>query len=339
MNFQGGFSTRAGVFATAILFVCLFATQSAAQTEVTMGVVFTNVRVTPLWVAEKEGFFKKNGIDIKIVTIPGGTQGAQALLSGGIDVSFTDPTSTISAIAAGAALVEPMAITTIMPYYLIGAPDVKSVKDLKGKRVGSSGLGLSASRLALLVAFGTLGLDPTRDNIVLVAAGAEPERIAGVAAGAIGGTVVGPEFKTKIEELHLNILSDLRTIKIPWEQDALETSRKFLETKRDALERVMKSLLMGNAYVLNPANKAAVIELVRTKLGLKTAQEGESAYADLTKFYVLKKPYPYKDGLKSIITEVGKVVPKAASLKPEDVIDTSVLEKLDKSGFIDGLYK
>ena len=339
MNWSGGFFTRAAVFVIGILSLCLSAAESAAQTEATLGVVFTNSRVAPVWAAEKEGFFKKNGIDIKIVTIPGGTQGAQALLSGGIDVSFTDPTSTISAIAAGAPLVEVMAITTIMPYYLVGAADVKAVADLKGKRVGSSGLGLSASRLALLVAFGTLGLDPSRDNIVLVAAGAEPERIAGLAAGAIGGTVVGPEFKTKIEELHLNILSDLRTIKIPWEQDALETSRKFLETKRDVLERVMKSLLMGNAYVLNPANKAAVIELLRTKLGLKTPQEGESAYSDLTKFYVLKKPYPYKDGLKSIITEVAKVVPKAATLKPEDVVDTSLIEKLDKSGFIDGLYK
>ena len=340
MSLTSGFLTRAtAVLVAGLLTVCMLAAEGRAQTEVTLGVVFTNMRVAPVWAAEKEGFFKKNGIDIKIVTIPGGTQGAQALLSGGIDVSFTDPTSTISAIAAGAPLVEVMAITTIMPYYLIGAADVKSVKDLKGKRVGSSGLGLSASRLAILVAFGTLGLDPGRDNIVLVAAGAEPERIAGLAAGAIGGTVVGPEFKTKIEDLHLNILADLRTIKIPWEQDALETSRKFLETKRDVLERVMKSLLMGNAYVLNPANKAAVIDLLRTKLGLKTAQEGESAYSDLTKFYVLKKPYPYKDGLKSIITEVGKVVPKAASLKPEDVIDTSVLEKLDKSGFIDGLYK
>ena len=86
-------------------------------------------------------------------------------------MSFTDPSSTISAIAAGAQLVEVMAITTIMPYYLVGAPDVKNVADLKGKRVGSSGLGLSASRLALLVAFGTLGLDPNRDKITLVAAG------------------------------------------------------------------------------------------------------------------------------------------------------------------------
>ena len=37
-------------------------------------------------------------------------------------MSFADPSSTISAIAAGAQLVEVMAITTIMPFYLVGLP-------------------------------------------------------------------------------------------------------------------------------------------------------------------------------------------------------------------------
>jgi len=311
----------------------------AQMTEVNMGIAFVNARVAPLWIAEKEGFFRKNGIDIKLTNIPGGTQGAQALLSGGIDISFADPSSTISAIAAGAQLVEVMAITTIMPYYLVGAPDVKTVADLKGKRVGSSGLGLSASRLALLVAFGTLGLDPNRDKITLVAAGLEPERMAGLATGAIAGTVIGPEYRSKIAQLGLNILADLRTIKIPWEQDALVTSRKFLETKQEVVERVMKSLLQGNAFVLNPTNRTSVVELLKTRLGLKTTQEAEGAYEDLTHFYVLRKSFPYRDGLQSITAEVAKVVPKAASLKFEDVADPTIIEKLDKNGFIDSLYK
>ena len=311
----------------------------AQMTEVNMGIAFVNARVAPLWVAEKEGFFRKNGIDIKLTNIPGGTQGAQALLSGGIDISFADPSSTISAIAAGAQLVEVMAITTIMPYYLVGAPEVKTVADLKGKRVGSSGLGLSASRLALLVAFGTLGLDPNRDKITLVAAGLEPERMAGLAAGAIAGTVIGPEYRSKIAQLGLNILADLRTIKIPWEQDALVTSRKFLEVKGEVVERVMKSLLQGNAFVLNPTNRTSVVELLKTRLGLKTIQEAEGAYEDLTQFYVLRKSFPYRDGLHSITAEIGKVVPKAASLKFEDVADPTIIEKLDKNGFIDSLYK
>lgn len=327
-----------------LIVICLFATlvqtTTASQAvEVSIGVAFVNARVAPLWIADKEGFFKKNGIEAKILKLAGGTQGAQAMLSGGIDIGYTDPTSMVAAIAGGAQLTEIMAITNIMPYYLVGSADVKTVGDLKGKRVGSSGLGLSASRLALLVALNKLGLDPKRDQITLVAAGAEPERIAGLAAGALGGTVIGPEFRGRIEELKLNILSDLRTLKIPWEQDALVTSKKYLQSNQDTVERLMKALLQANAYVLNPANRNTVVNLLKTQLGLKSDQEADGAYADLTRFYVLKKPLPSREGLQTIITEVGKEIPKAASLKFEDVVDAAIIQKLDKSGFIDNLYK
>ena len=162
-----------------------------------------------------------------------------------------------------------MAITALMPYYLVGAPGVKSIADLKGKKVGSSGLGLSASRLAILAGFGRLGLDPERDKITLVAAGAEPERIAGVSSGIIAGTVLAPEFRTKMEQLGLNILADLRAMKIPWEQDALETTRKTLQTRRDMVEKVIKALLEANAFVLKPVNRPQVIEILSSRLGLK----------------------------------------------------------------------
>jgi len=56
-------------------------TRTAHSTEVSVGVAFTNARVAPLWIADKEGFFKKNGIEAKILKLAGGTQGAQALLS------------------------------------------------------------------------------------------------------------------------------------------------------------------------------------------------------------------------------------------------------------------
>jgi len=314
-------------------------TTASQAVEVSIGVAFVNARVAPLWIADKEGFFKKNGIEAKILKLAGGTQGAQAMLSGGIDIGYTDPTSMVAAIAGGAQLTENMAITNIMPYYLVGSADVKTVGDLKGKRVGSSGLGLSASRLALLVALNKLGLDPKRDQITLVAAGAEPERIAGLAAGALGGTVIGPEFRGRIEELKLNILSDLRTLKIPWEQDALVTSKKYLQSNQDTVERLMKALLQANAYVLNPANRNTVVNLLKTQLGLKSDQEADGAYADLTRFYVLKRPLPSREGLQTIITEVGKEIPKAATLKFEDVVDAAIIQKLDKSGFIDNLYK
>jgi ABC-type nitrate/sulfonate/bicarbonate transport system substrate-binding protein len=289
--------------------------------------------MSPLWVAAKEGFFKKQGFDVKVVNIRGGTQVTQALLGGGLDIAYSDPPATIAAIAAGAPLVE------VMPYFLAGAPAVKSLADLKGKRVGSSGLGLSASRMAILVGLRHLGLDPERDKITLVAAGTEPERVAGLASGAIAGTVIAPEFRSKVEQLGLNILADLRAMNIPWQVGNVVTTRRNLQSQRDGVERILKALLEGNAYVLNPANRSQMLELLKSRLGLKSAQDAVGAYEETVKYYVLKKPYSYREGLQSIIAELGRVVPAAASLKFEDVADTSIIEKLDKSGYIDSLYR
>jgi len=330
--------------ATCILAVLLFGDfflsgASAQLVPLHIGHASVNSRMSPLWVAAKEGFFKKQGFDVRVVNIRGGTQTTQALLGGGLDIAYSDPPATIAAIAAGAPLVEIMATATVMPYYLLGAPAVKSLSDLKGKRVGSSGLGLSASRLAIIVGLKYLGVDPDRDKITLVAAGTEPERLAGLASGALGGTVVAPEFRTRIEQLGLNVLADLRTMPIPWEVGNVVTARKFLRNQRDVVERAIKALLEGNAYVLNRAYRTQLLEVLKYRLGLKSVQDAVGAYEDTVKYYVLKKPYPYREGLQSIIAEVGKVVPSAASLKYEDVADPSIMEKLDKSGYIDGLYR
>jgi hypothetical protein len=79
--------------------------------------------------------------------------------------------------------------------------------------------------------------------------------------------------------------------------------------------------------------------LTTTQLALKSQQDAAAVYDDLVKFYVFKKPYPTRDGFANVISEVAKQLPKAAAIKYEDVVDTSIIEKLDKSGFIDALYK
>jgi NitT/TauT family transport system substrate-binding protein len=315
-------------------------TLARAQTmPVNFGVTFRNARLASLWIAEEEGFFKKQGLDVKTVNISGGTQGAQMMVSGGVDVSFDDPITCIVATAGGVPLVDIFAGTPTMPFLLVGAPAVKTIAELKGKRVGSSGLGLSASRLALLVGLKRFGLDVDKDQITVVAAGQEPERIAGVTSGGIAATVLSPEYRTKLDQLGLNMLADLRTLNISWETASVITTAKNMQTKRDMLERVIRALLQGNAYVLDPAHRSRMVEILNAQLALKSAQDAAAVYDDLIKYYVLKKPYPNRAGIGNIIAEVVKSLPKAVGIKPEDVIDASIIEKLDKSGFIDGLYK
>ena len=327
-------------FGTAIFLFLSWAADGAAQSiSVNFGVTFRNARLASLWIAEEEGFFKKQGVEVKAINISGGTQGAQMMVSGGVDVSFDDPISCIVATAGGVPVVDIFAGTPTMPFLIVGGPGIKTIADLKGKRVGSSGLGLSASRLALLVGLKRLGLDVEKDQITVVAAGQEPERIAGLSAGAIAATVISPEFRIKLDQLGLNMLADLRTLNISWETASVITTAKNMQSKRDLIERVTRALLQANAYILNSAHRARVLEVLTAQLGFKTAQEAAVAYEDLVKYYVLKKPYPNREGITNIVAEVAKSVPKAAALKYEDVTDVSILDKLDKSGFIDGLYK
>ena len=261
------------------------------------------------------------------------------MVSCGVDVSLDDPISCIVATAGGVSVVDIFAGTPTMPFLIVGGPGIKTITDLKGKRVGSSGLGLSASRLALLVGLKRLGLDVEKDQVTIVAAGQEPERIAGLSAGAIAATVISPEYRIKLDQLNLNMLADLRNLNISWETASVITTAKNMQTKRDLIERVARALLEANAYILNSARRARVVEVLTAQLGFKTPQEAAVAYEDLVKYYVLKKPYPNREGITNIIAEVAKSVPKAAGLKYEDVTDLSIIEKLDKSGFIDGLYK
>jgi NitT/TauT family transport system substrate-binding protein len=311
----------------------------SSNIQVNFGVTFRNARLMPLWVAEEEGFFKKQGLDVKQVNISGGTQGAQMMVSGGVDVSYDDPITCVVSTAGGIPVNVIVGGTPSLAYLIVGGPGVKSVADVKGKRVGSSGLGLSASRLALLVGLRRFGVDADKGQVTIVAAGQEPERIAGLSTGAIAATVISPEYRTKLEQLGVNMLADLRTLNIPWETSSIITTAKNVQTKRDLLERVVRATLQAHAFILNPANRTRVVELMTAQLALKSQQDAAAVYDDMVKFYVFKKPYPTRDGFANVIAEVAKQLPKAATIKYEDVVDNSILEKLDKSGFIDGLYK
>ena len=307
--------------------------------EVTFGVTFRNARLMPLWVADEEGYFKKQGLTIKQVNISGGTQGAQMMVSGSVDVSYDDPITCIVSTAGGVPVNVIVGGTPSLAYLIVGGPGIKTVADVKGKRVGSSGLGLSASRLALLVGLRRFGIDADKGQATIVAAGQEPERIAGLSTGAIAATVISPEYRTKLEQLGVNMLADLRTLNIPWETSSVITTAKNVQTKRDMLDRVVRAILQAHAFILNPANRERIVNLMTTQLALKNQQDAADVYDDLLKFYVFKKPYPTGEGFANVISEVAKTLPKAAGLKYEDVVDTSILEKLDKSGFIDSLYK
>jgi len=127
----------------------------------------------PLTVAERKGFFVREGLNLEVVPIPGGTDRIVAALDKGeIDAGKNATPYLIQAVLKGSDAVAIVAQTTNPVYSLIVRPEIKSFADLKGKLIGLSTAGdtITLSTVRLLNSKGIKPVDFRAKAVVGTAA-------------------------------------------------------------------------------------------------------------------------------------------------------------------------
>ena len=281
-------------------FMSLRADAVIPPNQLLVGQTFINAVPIGFWTGMEQGFFKKYGLDIKIVYFRGNPVGTQALLTGSIPILMAGPHSAVAARAGGADLVEFATVAPAMPYVIATRKDIKSTEELKGKLFGVSGTGLSASYIGAIIGLKHLGLDPKRDKIVLIATGNEVDRHSALTQGVLAGSVFDRLYKPAIEKDRFPIVADLGTLGIPWEHDVLLSTGKFLRENPVTVESLLKGLLEANAFILNPTNKETVKRTLVKNLGPKMG-DGSAAYEQVASLWVKMRPYPNRKGIQSIV--------------------------------------
>ena len=175
-------------------------------------------------------------------------------------------------------------------------------------------------------------IDEKKDRITFLAIGDEPTRAQALIAGRIDATIVDPSVSAPLKERGFSYLGNLQQLGVPFVNNALVSTRRYLKEYPRTAEAVVKSIVEGNAYMLNPANRAKVTEILGKYLRLRE-KEAEKAYEDLLP-KVERKPYPSMDAVKATIQVMGLRNPKIAQLKPEELVDVSILQKLEQTGFV-----
>jgi NitT/TauT family transport system substrate-binding protein len=314
------------------------ASASPALTKISVGQTFVNAVPTGFWVAKERGFFRKYGLDVELVLFRGDTQGTQALLAGGIPLMMGGPAGALAASASGADMMELLTVAPAMPYLFVGRGTVKTPQDLRGKRIGVSGSGLSASRVAVIIALKSFGLDPAKDQITLLPIGTEAERTGALAQGSIDATVFDLLYRPIIDKQGFSIIANLAERNVPWEHDVLLSTRRYLKANSQIVENLIKGLLEAHAYILDPKNKSFVLRIMAQYLGEALVADATASYNEVTQLWIKKKPYPNMAGLKEIFEIVKEEAPQAAGYDLRTFVDDSILRKLDQSGWIDKLY-
>lgn len=293
----------------------------------------SNIRndIAALWVPKDLGIFRKNGLDADIVLITGGVRMTQAILSGSAPMGFTGATLVASAVAGGSDAVLMLGITNRLTYDIWARPEIKRPEDLRGKNLAVSGFG-SSSHVASFLMLQHFKLDENKDKITFLVIGDEPTRAQALIAGRIDATIIDPSVSGPLREKGFSYLGNLQQLGVPFVNNALVSTRKYLKEQPRTAEAVVRSIVEGNAFMLNPANKPTVTAILTKHLRLE-AKEAHKTYEDLIP-KVERKPYPSMEAVKATIQVMGLRNPKIAQLKPEDLVDVSILQKLEQSGFV-----
>jgi len=170
----------------------------------------------PLTIAERLGYFKEEGLNIRISDFAGGAVALRAVVGGSADVVSGAYEHTIS-LQSKKQYFQAFVAQGRLPQIAFGvasakAGSIKSFKDLKGLRVGVSAPGSSTHNLVKqLLAKG--GLDPNKD-VSVIGVGLGATAINALKSGQIDAISNTDPVMTKLEQdKAIKVLADTRTVK------------------------------------------------------------------------------------------------------------------------------
>lgn len=320
------------------VFCCGDCTYAATPVrKAVIGHAALNARVAPLWVAEDHGFFVKYGVNANAIFIRQAPVLVAALTAGDVHAAYTGGTTVLTAVTGGADLKTIATLTNRVGYDVVAAPNIKTAKDLRGKRVGVQTLAGTVWMGAML-ALEHLGLDAERDKITFLVIGDQTVATQALESGQIDMTVLDGVFSRRLRQKGFNVLAEMSKANIPFSSQGLVARGATLREQRDLIESILKGLLEGIAFCLSPRNKPAVVATIMKRLKLNDPASAEEGYQDVING-VERKPFPVVDGLRNIQRLMKLRNPAIEKFKVEEMIDDRILRQLDASGFIDGLAK
>src|SRR5215216_1654147 len=285
----------------------------------------------PMIYADKHGLFKKFGLDVTPIFIEGGSTLTQAVVGGSIDIAQNGYTPAASAAVQGADIVFIGGISNKLPFQLVVKSSITNAAQLKGQAIAISRYGSSTDQAADF-ALKALGLN--RNEVKILQLGGPATRVAAAMSGQIAGTIEQYPDTAELARHGFHVLVDVTDIAGDYPNTSYVTSRTFLKKNPEIVKKFL--MAMATAVREYKKNPDEAVRITQKFLDVKEAANAQAAYQAYVKVYP-DDLRPSLKGLALVLQEIGSKEPKAQSLKPEQLVDTSALDELEREGFFSKL--
>jgi len=305
----------------------------APLTRVRAAYVALTGNMLPAWIAADQGIYARYGLDVELTYITGAAKIAQALVAREIDVAIAPAEVAMGPGVEGADSVMIASWAYKMGFSLMGQPDIQSVADVRGKRIGVTRRGSNSDIWAAAV-LEPFGLQPERDYSPL-AVGGQFEQIAALQNGAIDVGVIGVPANLQARQLGFRDLLTPEQSVIDFADVGLVTTRGYLGEQPETIDRLLRGSAEGVAVIFNDAERT--VDALKRYTDVEDRAQLEETLA-FQRWRTTRDMLPTPAGLARALDELARGNPKAASAKPDDFVDLTAVRRLNESGFIQSLY-
>jgi len=314
--------TTIGRLLVIAMILCVGASQtlSAQDGQITVGLTTrTGTTGLPFVIAEEKGFFKSEGLNAIVVIMQ------NQVVVNGVVTRHVDYGGTFSNFVGAALSGLPVRIVmSVMDgsdHYLVTAPGVKRVEDLKGKKFGISSFGGTPHSEAIMI-LRKYGMNPERD-VTFLQIGGSSARFAALDSGSIDAAMLVPPFNSLAKKRGFNqLLSFNEIMNIPLGGLAVHTQK--IKEKPDEIVKMIKAMLKSLDYIRN--RKAEILTHMETKWGIKDADIREGIYRDIVEIYS-RNGIAGDDTMRNVIQLVRETRKSKDDARLSDVVDWTFAKK------------
>jgi NitT/TauT family transport system substrate-binding protein len=288
---------------------------------------------SPFWVMNDAGFLKQEGLDMELVYIASSPTVARATLAGDIVISGANSQVIVDVGLQGGDLMAMGAITNVVAFYVMAAPEIKSVMDLKGKVVGVTRFGASTD-FGMRMLLSKYGLEAAKD-VPFIQIGGMPELAAALSKKTVYAAPMSQPMVYVAQQAGMKMIANLAKEEIPFMHIGLTTSRKWVREHRPQAKAFIRAYGRALHFMHTRKEETRAIFARYTKINDPGMLDGSIQYGY---DFMEKIPLVKASAFQVTLDQIARSNPKAKQAKPEQFFDNSLVQELIDEGFFAKLW-
>ena len=263
----------------------------------------------PIWITKEAGLFRKNGLDVNLIFIPGGPTAAASMLAGEVQAVAMAGPAVVTSNLGGTDLVMIAGIVNTFAFQMITVKGITAPIQLKGKRVGVNRFG-TAPDIAARFALRRMGIDPS--EVTILQLGEQSTRLLAMKAGQLEAAVVLPPITTIAQREGMHVLMDMSELGAEFQITGLASSQSFIAKNRPSAMKLMRAFVEGIHFY--KTRKQESMAIIAKYMRTNDTEAVEATWDYFARKIVPRKPYPTAQGIKALLDLAAKERPEAAKV-------------------------